>query len=152
MIRPILQHPDPLLRRICDRVPEISDEIKALASDMLETMYDAPGRGLAAPQVGELIRLFVIDTTWKEGAATPIVFVNPQIIATAPEQQTNAEACLSISDQSLDIARPSWVDVVWTDLNGTEKHDRFDGFAAACICHENDHLNGKLILDYEVAA
>ncbi|MFY0692827.1 MAG: peptide deformylase [Paracoccaceae bacterium] len=152
MIRPILQHPDPLLRRTCAPVPDISEALKTLAADMLDTMYDAPGRGLAAPQIGELIRMFVMDTTWKEGTPAPVVFVNPRIIAAAPERQINEEACLSIPAQALRVARPSWVDVAWTDLDGTECHQRFDGFAAACICHENDHLDGILILDHEVAA
>jgi len=148
VILDILQYPDPKLREIS--VPVVGP-LGAIVEDMFETMYAATGRGLAAPQIGVLERFFVIDTTWKEGDMTPMVFINPMIAAFG-DSQTNEEACLSIAHQSRKVTRPGWVDVIWTALDGAQKTGRFETFAAACICHELDHLDGKLILDYPAAS
>lgn len=141
-----------MLREMCAPVLEVDDALRALIRDMFETMYDAPGRGLAAPQVGVLSRVFVIDTTWKEGPPSPRAFVNPEILSASSEQQHNDEACLSIADHPVRVSRPARVEMIWLDETGAQQRGSFDGFAAACICHERDHLDGRLILDYEAAA
>ena len=147
MILDIVQHPDQRLREVCMSASDVQPQ---LIEDMFETMYNAPGRGLAAPQVGVMCRVFVMDATWKEGDMEPIAFINPEITAHGGEQN-NQEACLSIIDYALEVARPAWVDVSWSDIEGLRQHSRFEGFAAACVCHEMDHLDGKLIIDYERA-
>ena len=150
MIRPILRHPDPVLRTSCAPVAEpIAQDVPALARDMIETMYAAPGRGLAAPQIGVTLRLFVMDCTWKEGLPDPRVFMNPEIAA-AEGHQVNVEGCLSIPDTPRRVARPNRV-VLAFDGADDRREETFEGFAAACICHEMDHLNGVLILDHPEA-
>lgn len=143
----ILQYPNPKLAEVCAPVTNID---ASLIEDMFETMYDAPGRGLAAPQVGVMQRVFVMDATWKEGDMTPIAFVNP-VITGQGGSQVNEEGCLSIPDTPRRVERADWVDVTWTAIEGTAQSERFEGFAAACVCHELDHLDGKLILDHEAA-
>jgi peptide deformylase len=144
----IVQHPDPRLGLVCSAVDTVDAK---LIEDMFETMYTAPGRGLAAPQVGVMSRVFVMDATWKEGSMTPMAFVNPKITEQGGTQ-VNEEACLSIADFSRYIVRPEWVDLTWTNIDGTAQSGRFNGYAAACICHEIDHLDGTLITDHEAAA
>jgi peptide deformylase len=149
MKRPILIHPDPRLKKVCEPVTDISDELRVLADDMLSTMYDAPGIGLAAPQVGVLTRLIVLDCVKKEGEAPrPLAMFNPQIIASSDEESTYEEGCLSIPDQYADVTRPSDVTVRWIDRNGAEQEETFDGLWATCVQHEIDHLEGKLFIDY----
>lgn len=143
MILPIVLHPDPVLRVICTPV---AGDVTDLARDMLDTMYAAPGRGLAAPQVGVTSRLFVMDPSWKEGLPDPRVFVNPEITARDGEQ-VNEEGCLSIPGIPRRVARPARVTLAF-DGPGGRRSEGFDGFAAACVCHEMDHLEGVLILDY----
>ncbi|MEM7709863.1 MAG: peptide deformylase [Pseudomonadota bacterium] len=148
MIRPILLHPDPCLRRAC--VP-VEGDVADLARDMLETMYAAPGRGLAAPQVAVSLRVFVMDASWKEGLPDPRVFVNPEIVA-QEGQQVNEEGCLSIPDTPRRVKRPRRIVLCFDGPGGARREETFEGFAAACICHETDHLNGTLILDHPRAA
>ncbi|RRH72486.1 peptide deformylase [Falsigemmobacter faecalis] len=143
----ILQFPDPRLRRICLPVPEISDEIRRLAADMLETMYDAPGRGLAGPQVGALLRIFVMDVTWREGEARPFVCINPEILAFSDETAVFTEGCLSIPEVPGEVTRPAEIVLAWTDLNGQRQQKRMSGLEAVCAQHEFDHLNGRLCID-----
>ena len=152
MIRPIVIHPDDRLRQLCAPVLSVDDDLRGLISDMLETMYDAPGRGLAAPQVGVLSRVFVMDATWKTGEPSPLAFVNPEILWASPETQSNEEGCLSIPDMPVQVSRPARIEAMWLDETGTQRRGAFEGFEAACICHETDHLNGVLILDHEAAA
>ena len=104
---------DPVLRDAANLVTRFDAELAAFIADMFATMYDAPGRGLAAPQVGVSSRVFVTDVTWKEGARTPIAFVNPQVVARADEDVIGTEACLSIPDRAFDVARPVWVEARW---------------------------------------
>lgn len=144
---PIVQFPDPMLRRPCTPVPGIDDELRQLATDMLETMYAAPGRGLAGPQVAVARRLFVMDCTWKEGNPSPRVCVNPVIIDASDTLVVNTEGCLSIPGVPAQVARPDWVLLRWTDLDGHEHEQRLDGFEAVCAQHELDHLNGRLCID-----
>jgi len=148
MIRNIVKHPDTVLRQICERVVNFDDMLTALASDMFEAMYDAPGRGLAAPQVGIPLRIFVMDTTWKEGTCTPMTFVNPEIIEASEIQQSFDEGCLSIPGELTWVTRPAQIRMRWQDLKGVAQSGDFTGFAAACVQHEFDHLNGVLCIDY----
>ena len=149
MIRPILIHPDPRLKRLSDPVTEISAELGKLAEDMLATMYDAPGVGLAAPQVGVNRRLFVMDCV-KDPDLTPrpMVLFNPEIVWASEDLSTYEEGCLSIPDQYADVERPSQVAVRWLGLDGKTHEEHFAGLWATCAQHEIDHLDGKLFIDY----
>lgn len=151
MILPVLIDPAPQLREICKPVRAFDGALGVLALDLLQTLYHAKGRGLAAPQVGLTRRIFVTDTGWKEGAPSPRVFVNPEVTDMADRQVTCEEQCLSIPDTPVMVARPEWVDLTWNDLDGRTLDERFSGFAAICILHERDHLDGILITD-KVAA
>lgn len=149
MKRNIILHPDPRLKKLCDPVADISDELRALADDMLETMYKAPGIGLAAPQVGVLRRLIVLDCEKADGVAPkPMVMFNPHVIASSDEQNTYDEGCLSIPEQYADVTRPAEVQLGWLDRDGNAQQDGFDGLWATCVQHEIDHLEGKLFIDY----
>lgn len=149
MIRPILIHPDPRLKKTCAPVDDLSDELRALADDMLETMYDAPGIGLAAPQVGQLIRAIALDCVKEEGEAPrPLIMFNPEIVASSEETNVYEEGCLSIPEQYGEVTRPKVVDVRWIDRDGNEQNETFDGLWATCVQHEIDHLDGKLFIDY----
>ena len=145
MILPILRWPDPRLSQSCARAI-LDDDLRRLAADMLETMYAAPGRGFAAPQVGHLVRLFVMDVAWKTGDPAPLVFINPEI-ALFGERVAGHEGCLSIPGPVTAIERSSRVHARWTDLAGAAQEAEFEGFAAICIQHEFDHLDGILTLD-----
>lgn len=148
-LRPILIHPDPRLRKVCEPVTKVTDEIRALADDMLQTMYDAPGVGLAAPQVGVMKRVLVMDCIKDpEVAPRPMVLLNPEVTWTSDETNTYEEGCLSIPEQYADVTRPAEVQVRWTDLDGKTQEEQFGGLWATCVQHEIDHLNGKLFIDY----
>jgi peptide deformylase len=149
MKRNILLHPDPRLKKTASPVDDLSDELRLLADDMLRTMYEAPGIGLAAPQVGILDRLIVLDCVKEEGEKPrPLIMFNPRVIAASDEQNTYEEGCLSIPDQYADVTRPKVVDVEWMDRNGNAQSETFDGLWATCVQHEIDHLEGKLFIDY----
>lgn len=145
MLLPILRWPDPRLSQPCGRAVLDSD-LRSLAADMLETMYAAPGRGLAAPQVGRLVRMFVMDVDWKTGEPAPMVFVNPELKLLG-DRILGPEGCLSIPGPVTEVERNAQVRLRWTDLNGAAQDASFDGFAAICIQHEFDHLDGILTLD-----
>lgn len=147
MLKPILIHPDPRLKKVCAPVSDLSDDLRALAKDMLETMYDAPGIGLAAPQVGVLDRLIVMDCV-KDGDPEPTVMFNPEILAKSDDLNTYEEGCLSIPEQFAEVTRPREVRVGWIDENGNPQEKDFEGLWATCVQHEIDHLNGKLFIDY----
>lgn len=147
-LRDILIHPDPRLKAVADSVSDPTS-LKALAEDMLETMYHAPGIGLAAPQIGVLSRMLVMDCEKEEGATPkPMVLINPQIVWSSEEKNVYEEGCLSIPEIYNDIERPSEVEVTWTNLDGEAQSARFDGLWATCVQHEIDHLDGKLFIDY----
>ena len=149
MIRNILIHPDPRLKKLCTPVPDLSDGLRTLADDMLETMYDAPGIGLAAPQIGVLERVIVMDCVKEEGEAPkPMVLFNPEIIGSSDDTSVYEEGCLSIPDQFAEVTRPSEVEVRWINRDGNEETQVFSGLWATCIQHEIDHLNGKLFIDH----
>lgn len=148
-IRSILIHPDPRLKKLCEPVTEVTDEIRKLADDMLATMYDAPGVGLAAPQVGVLKRLFVMDCVKENDAAPdPMVLINPEVSWISDETNVYEEGCLSIPEQYAEVTRPKEVRMKWLGLDGQMHEEQFDGLWATCAQHENDHLNGKLFIDY----
>jgi peptide deformylase len=148
-LKDILIHPDPRLKKVASPVTEVTAEMRALADDMLETMYDAPGIGLAAPQVGVLSRLIVMDCVKEEDAAPqPMVLFNPEVTWSSEETNVYEEGCLSIPEQYGEVTRPAEVRVSWTDIDGKTQQEQFDGLWATCVQHEIDHLNGKLFIDY----
>ena len=148
-VRPILLHPDPRLKKVAEPVGEVNDAIRQLSEDMLQTMYEAPGIGLAAPQIGVLQRVLVMDCVKEEGAAPrPMVLINPEITWSSEEMGTYEEGCLSIPEHYADVERPAEVKVRWTDVDGAAQEEHFDGLWATCVQHEIDHLDGKLFIDY----
>ena len=140
-------HPDPILRTAC--APVIGDAT-ALAQAMFAAMYAAPGRGLAAPQVGEAVLLFVMDAHWKDGLPDPRVFVNPKVVWTSPETAVAEEGCLSIPNEPRHLRRPVACRLAFDGPDG-RREEGFAGIAARCIQHEMDHLDGRLILDHPEA-
>ena len=149
MKRPILIHPDPRLKKLCSPVADVSDELRKLADDMLETMYDAPGIGLAAPQVGVLGRLIVLDCIKEQGEEPrPLIMFNPEVTASSDETSVYEEGCLSIPQEYAEVTRPAEVEVSWLDRDGKLQKEGFSGLWATCVQHEIDHLNGKLFIDY----
>ena len=148
-IRPILIHPDPRLKKVTDPVARITPEIETLAADMLATMYDAPGIGLAAPQVGDMSRMFVMDAQRDPQAEPqPMVLINPEITWESDEQNVYEEGCLSIPEQYAEVTRPAAVRVNWLGLDGKTHEQDFDGLWATCAQHEIDHLDGVLFIDH----
>lgn len=145
-VLPILRWPDARLATICDPVAA-GEDLAVLIDEMFQTMYDAPGRGLAAPQVGVMKRLFVMDVTWKEGAKNPVAMINPRILARSDEVVAGEEGCLSIPGVSTDIVRPARVEMEWTNIDGQVQRRWLDGFAARCAQHEYDHLDGVVTFD-----
>jgi peptide deformylase len=149
MIRSIVLHPDARLKKKSVEIETITDALIKLAEDMMETMYDAPGIGLAAPQIGVLERLIVMDCAKKEDEEPdPIIMVNPTIIASSEENSVYEEGCLSIPEHFAEITRPEFVQVEWIDLGGKQHSEEFNGLKSTCVQHEIDHLNGKLFIDY----
>jgi peptide deformylase len=147
-IKPLIILPDPLLRQASKPIEQIDTEIQRLADDMLETMYDAPGIGLAAIQIGVPRRMLVIDVAREGEEKTPLVFINPEIVASSDERSVYEEGCLSIPDYYAEVERPARVTVKHLDRNGKEQLTEADGLLATCVQHEIDHLNGVLFIDY----
>ena len=152
-ILPIIEAPDPRLKLISKPVKTVDDAVRALIADMFETMYDAPGIGLAAIQVGVPKRILVIDLQEKEeegGEAirAPRVFINPEILEESEELSVYNEGCLSVPEQYADIARPAVVKARWLDGDGNEHIEELDGLIATCLQHEMDHLQGILFIDH----
>nr|WP_216665593.1 peptide deformylase [Pseudoruegeria sp. HB172150] len=145
---PVLVYGDERLKQVARPVGEITDEIRRLAADMAETMYDAPGRGLAAPQVGVGLRLFVMDCHWKDGAERdPVVVIDPEIVWESEERATGEEGCLSIPGLPMDVRRPAEIRLLWRTLDGETVERHLTGPEARCAQHEYDHLDGVLITD-----
>lgn len=147
-LREVLQFPDPRLRQKSEPVGAVTDEIRALAHDMLDVMYDEPGIGLAAPQVGKRIRLIVIDTQWSEEDAErdPLVLVNPEVTEHSGSLTWN-EGCLSVPDFQADVERSERVHLSAHDLDGRPVEIDAEGIQAVCFQHEIDHLDGILFID-----
>ena len=141
--------PDPILRQVASPIAAVDDRVRALAHDMLETMYAAPGIGLAAPQVGISERLIVCDVVTEEGAdPQPMVLVNPEIVAASQTTKVYEEGCLSIPDYTEDVTRPAAVRVAYFDADGAACEVDASGLLAVCLQHEIDHLNGILFIDH----
>jgi len=147
-ILPIITLPDALLRQVSRPVERVDDELRRFADDMLETMYDAPGIGLAAIQVGQPLRMLVLDISKDDEEASPHLFINPQIVKRSDEMHIHEEGCLSIPDYYAEVERPAVVTVTYLDHNGKEKEHEADGLLATCLQHEIDHLNGVLFIDH----
>lgn len=162
-IRPILEVPDPRLKTVSKRVETFDDELKTLVEDMFETMYAAPGIGLAAIQVGVPLRVLVIDL--QEPAPhdhgpdghcdhdhsvinDPRVFINPEILDPSEDMSVYQEGCLSVPDQYADVERPATCRARWQDLDGKVHEEEFEGLLATCLQHEMDHLEGVLFIDH----
>ncbi len=150
-IRPILLIPDTKLRQVAAPVPHVDDDVRALVDDMFETMYDAPGIGLAAPQVGVMQRVVVLDVAKRqdeEARPEPMVFINPAVAWASEERSTYEEGCLSIPDYFEAVERPAVIRVDYLDRAGVARQLEADGILATCLQHEIDHLNGVLFIDH----
>jgi peptide deformylase len=152
-IRPILEVPDPRLKTVSTPVETFDDELRTLVADMFETMYDAPGIGLAAIQVGVPQRVLVIDLQEQEDEEgkpirAPRVFINPKILDPSTEQSLYNEGCLSVPDQYAEVERPASIRARWQDLDGKVREEAMDGLMATCLQHEMDHLEGILFIDH----
>lgn len=147
---PIIIVPDPVLKEIAQPIENITDAVKQQAADMIETMYDAPGIGLAANQVGKLNRLFVMDVNYRKNdqSRDAVVLINPEIIWRSEEMSVMEEGCLSIPQQYAEVERPKTVRVKYLDLNGQFQEMEGSDLTSHCIQHELDHLNGVLFVDY----
>lgn len=144
-VLPILRWPDTRLMQPC---APVTGDMHQLAADMLDSMYAAPGRGLAAPQVGHLLRMFVMDCTWKEGELAPQVLVNPEMLWRSEESAIGPEGCLSLPGVTAEVARSRSVRLRWKQLDGSLRESTLTDFAAICVQHEYDHLDGILTLDH----
>jgi peptide deformylase len=147
-LRDILILPDKRLRLVSEPVRKIDGEVKTLVDDMFATMYDAPGIGLAAIQVGVPKRVVVMDLAKKDEAQAPRVFINPEIASSLDEEATYEEGCLSIPEIYEEVTRPTQVRVKYLDLDGKEQELEASGLLATCLQHEIDHLNGVLFIDH----
>jgi peptide deformylase len=147
-IRPIITIPDSVLRQTAKPVARVDDELRRLMDDMLETMYDAPGIGLAAPQIGISRRLIVMDPAKDDAPRAPLVMVNPKILARSEEMRMHEEGCLSIPDYTAEIERPAVIRVAFLDRAGKQQEQELEGIWSTVVQHEVDHLNGVLFIDY----
>ncbi len=152
-LRNIIAMPDPRLKLKSAPVERFDDELRALVSDMFETMYDAPGIGLAAIQVGVPLRVLVIDLQEPEEeegepVKDPRVFINPEILTTSEQEVPYTEGCLSVPDQFAEVDRPDRIRARWMELDGKVREEEIEGLLAVCLQHEMDHLNGVLFIDH----
>ena len=152
-IRPIVEVPDPRLREISKPVETVDDDVRALVADMFETMYAAPGIGLAAIQVGVPKRILVIDLQdppeeGGEPVKDPRVFINPEIVESSDHEVPYTEGCLSVPDQFAEVDRPERIRARWLDEKGVQHDEEITGLLATCLQHEMDHLNGVLFIDH----
>ena len=147
-IKPLIILPDPILRQVSKPIETIDGEVKKLADDMLETMYDAPGIGLAAIQIGVARRMLVLDVSKEGEEKKPLVFINPEIVAASDARSVYEEGCLSIPDYYAEVERPAALTVNYVDRDGKSQSVEADGLLATCLQHEIDHLNGTLFIDH----
>ena len=145
---PIYETPDPVLRQISSPVENVDDEVRRLIADMFETMYAAPGIGLAAIQIGVPKRVIVMDLAKKDDPAEPLVFINAEIVSSSDEKSIYEEGCLSIPEYYEDVERPQKVRVKYFDREGKPQEIEADGLLATCLQHEIDHTNGVLFIDH----
>ena len=147
-IRDIITLPDPKLRLVSKPIERVDDAVRRLMDDMFETMYEAPGVGLAAVQIAEPIRLLVVDAAPKDAPRDPIALVNPEILWSSEERRTYEEGCLSIPEYYEEVERPASVRVAYVDREGKPQERLAEGLLATVLQHEIDHLNGVLFIDY----
>ena len=147
-IKPLIILPDPVLRQVSRPVERVDAPLRKLAGDMLETMYDAPGIGLAAIQIGEPLRMLVIDLAKEGEEPAPHVFINPHILERSDARSVYEEGCLSIPDYYAEVERPATVRVRYLDRDGKEREIEAEGLMATCLQHEIDHLDGVLFIDH----
>ncbi|MBC8130036.1 MAG: peptide deformylase [Rhizobiaceae bacterium] len=147
-IKPLIILPDPLLRQASRPVETVDAAVRKLADDMLETMYDAPGIGLAAIQVGEPLRMLTIDLSGEDDEKAPRVFLNPEVVATSDALSVYEEGCLSIPDYYAEVERPDAITLRYLGLDGEMHEEAATGLLATCLQHEIDHLNGILFIDH----
>ncbi|MGL4198801.1 MAG: peptide deformylase [Allorhizobium sp.] len=147
-IKPLIILPDPLLRQVSAPIERVDAELEQFIDDMLETMYEAPGIGLAAIQVGVPRRLLVIDLSKEDEGRKPLVFINPEILTSSDERSVYEEGCLSIPDYYAEVERPAAITVKSIGRDGKEQLTEADGLLATCLQHEIDHLNGVLFIDH----
>jgi peptide deformylase len=147
-IKPLIILPDPVLRQLSKPVERVDADLRKLADDMLETMYDAPGIGLAAIQIGIPLRLLVIDLAKDGEDKAPMVVINPEIVQSSDERSTYEEGCLSIPDYYAEVERPATVRAKFLDRDGKQQEITAEGLLATCLQHEIDHLNGVLFIDH----
>ncbi|MDM9626186.1 peptide deformylase [Rhizobium sp. S152] len=147
-IKPLIILPDPVLRQLSKPVERVDADLQRLADDMLETMYDAPGIGLAAIQIGVPRRMLVIDVAREGEDKQPLVFINPEIVTSSDDRSVYEEGCLSIPDYYAEVERPATIGVRYLDRDGKEQTVEADGLLATCLQHEIDHLNGVLFIDH----
>ena len=147
-IKPLIILPDQVLRQVSRPVETVDAALRALADDMLETMYDAPGIGLAAIQIGEPLRMLTIDLSGEDEEKAPRVFLNPEILSSSDERSTYEEGCLSIPEYYAEVERPATVVVRYLGLDGKLHEEEASGLLATCLQHELDHLNGVLFIDH----
>ena len=147
-IKPLIILPDPILRQVSAPIETVDGEVRKLADDMLETMYDAPGIGLAAIQIGVPRRMLVLDVSKDGEDKTPLVFINPEVVAASDARSVYEEGCLSIPDYYAEVERPAAIAVRHLDREGREQVTEADGLLATCLQHEIDHLNGVLFIDH----
>ena len=147
-VLPIITLPDPLLRKVSDPIEQVDAKLLKLADDMLETMYDAPGIGLAAVQVGIPKRLIVLDVAEDDGQPRPMTLINPEILKLGEGMRLHEEGCLSIPDFHVEIERPARLTLGYIDREGKPRELEAEGLLATALQHEIDHLNGKLIIDF----
>jgi peptide deformylase len=147
-IHSILTIPEPVLRTKAKPIERVDAELRRLVDDMLETMYDAPGIGLAAPQIGVSRRLIVMDPAKDDAPKTPLIMVNPEILSRSEEMRLHDEGCLSIPDFTAEIERPAKTRVAYIDRQGKNQEVELEGIWSTLVQHEIDHLNGILFIDY----
>lgn len=147
-IYPIITIPDPVLRKTAEPIEQVDDHLRRLVDDMLATMYDAPGVGLAAPQIGISRRLIVMDAARDDEPKAPIVMVNPQILDRSDEMRVHEEGCLSIPEVTAEVERPAVTRVSFLDREGEPQETELEGILSTIVQHEIDHLNGVLFIDY----
>ena len=147
-VRDLIILPDPLLKTVSAPILKVDDSVRALADDMFDTMYNAPGIGLAAIQIGVQKRMIVVDVAHEDEPREPICLINPQIVWSSPEISEFEEGCLSIPDTYDKVVRPSEITVQYLDRDGAECERQCSGMLATCIQHEIDHLNGVVFIDH----
>jgi peptide deformylase len=147
-IKPLVILPDPILREVSRPVERVDADVARLADDMLETMYDAPGIGLAAIQVGVPLRMLVVDLSKEGEDRIPQVFINPEVLSVSDARNVHEEGCLSIPEYYAEVERPASIRLRYLDRDGAQKEMEADGLMATCLQHEIDHLNGILFIDH----